>query len=178
MATTNITTPQTAHGGMEAAIAELDATINYLSRQPETDTAVTSAMISATTARAVLRDLMDSLQVGYVACLHPELDAKQGSECNDIEKLRAAVTDMDCLSQGGFSEIAAIAKLALASLEHPDGYLHSENIAHALRAIWVKADEVENCINYNAEEVGCNYRDPSTARRYAARAAAREMGAA
>lgn len=62
------------------------------------------------------------------------------SECKDISKLRATITGMDELSQGGFSAIAAIAQLALVALEHPDGYLHPENIAHALQAIWVKAE--------------------------------------
>ena len=31
----------------------------------------------------------------------------------EVQKLRNAVEFMDCLSQGGFSEIASIAKLAL-----------------------------------------------------------------
>lgn len=38
-----------------------------------------------------------------------------------IQGLRDAVNTMDSLSQNGFSEIAAIAKLALRSLESPDG---------------------------------------------------------
>ena len=36
-----------------------------------------------------------------------------------LTQLRSAISDMDCLSQGGFSSIAAIAKLALAALENP-----------------------------------------------------------
>lgn len=92
----------------------------------------------------------------------------------DIRRLQAAVYDMDCLAQGGFSEISAIAKLALAAMETPDGYRHPETIAQALRAIWGKADDIENCINCEAEEVGCNYRDPNTQRRYAAARAVRE----
>lgn len=62
MATANITTPKTAPSGMELVLAELDATISILSHQPESDTAATHAMLRASTARAVLRDLMDSLQ--------------------------------------------------------------------------------------------------------------------
>lgn len=34
-------------------------------------------------------------------------DSQTQEQCNDIEKLRAAVTNMDCLSQGGFSETAS-----------------------------------------------------------------------
>lgn len=58
---------KSSHGGIETAIAELDATINYLSRQPETDKAATAAMISATTARAVLRDMLPSRPVSLFA---------------------------------------------------------------------------------------------------------------
>lgn len=83
-------------------------------------------------------------------------------------QLQAAITDIDSMSQCGFSEISAIAKLALATLETPDGYRFHENIALALRAIWGKADDIENCINYRAEQVGCNYSDPARERRYAA----------
>lgn len=94
--------------------------------------------------------------------------------CNDLRRLQTAVFDMDCLAQGGFSEISAIAKLALAALETPDGYRHPETIAHALRAIWGKADDTENHINGQAEEVGCNYRDPNADRRSAAQRSARQ----
>lgn len=84
---------------------------------------------------------------------------------DDITRLKAAITDMDCLAQSGFSEISAIAKLALAALETPDGYTNLEIIAQALRAIWVKADDIENCVNFAAGQVGCNYKDQATERR-------------
>jgi hypothetical protein len=87
---------------------------------------------------------------------------------NDLHRLQAAVTDMDALAQQGFSEILAIAKLALAAMETPDGYRQPETIAQALRAICGKAAAIENDINCQAEEVGCNYRNPNTSRRYAA----------
>lgn len=96
------------------------------------------------------------------------------SPCNDLRRLQAAVYDMDCLANGGFSEITAIARLALLALETPDGYRHPEIIAQALNAILGKAENIESCINYEAEEVGCNYQDPNTERRYAAERAARE----
>lgn len=35
----------------------------------------------------------------------------------EVQKLRNAVEFMDCLSQGGLSEISSIAKLALSRLE-------------------------------------------------------------
>lgn len=96
------------------------------------------------------------------------------TEADQIKGLRGVVNFMDCLSQGGFSQIRAIAKLALAQLERPDGYHHPELIAHALSAIWGKAEEIENCINSEAEMVGCNYVDEAERRRWDAHAAARQ----
>lgn len=93
----------------------------------------------------------------------------------EVQKLRNAVEYMDCLSQGGFSEIASIAKLALFSLETPDGYQHLDNIANALKAIWSKADDIQNCINSEAEQVGCNYADDNQRRRRDARHAHRKV---
>lgn len=93
---------------------------------------------------------------------------QESGKTTDPRLLQAAITDMDSFSQSGFSEISAIAKLALAALETPDGYRFHENIALALRAIWGKADDIENCINCRAEEAGCNYSDPGRERRYAA----------
>lgn len=98
----------------------------------------------------------------------------ESEKVTDPRQLHAAITDIDCLSQGGFSEISAIAKLTLAALETPDGYHFSENVALALRAIWGKADDIENCINCRAEEVGCNYQDPARERRFAAHREASE----
>ena len=90
------------------------------------------------------------------------------------DKLCNAVESMDGLSQDGFSEIAAIAKLALAWLEKPDAYRHMDVTANALSAIWGKAEDIQNCINSQAEEVGCNYVDDAQSRRWAAQRAARE----
>ncbi|ATE59099.1 hypothetical protein [Thauera sinica] len=99
---------------------------------------------------------------------HPALGAPAPTPCNNLRRLQAAITDMDGFAQGGLSEISAIAKLALAAMETPDGYRHPEMIAQALSAIWGKAESIENCINTTAEKVGCNYRDPDAERRYAA----------
>lgn len=96
----------------------------------------------------------------------------------EVQKLRNTVEFIDCLSQGGFSEIASIAKLALSSLETPDGYRHLDNIANALKAIWGKADDTQNCIGREAEQVGCDYTDDDQLRRWAAFRQAREAGVA
>lgn len=161
MATANITTHENAKipGGIETVFAELDATISILSCHPETDTVATSAMIHASTARAVLQDV---IQGHFV-------------DAPDVKRLQGVIGDMDSLSQAGFSEISAIARLALVALETPEGRSDMEIIAQALISIHSKACDIENVINYQAEEVGCNYRNPNTARRYAAARALREV---
>ncbi len=67
----------------------------------------------------------------------------------EVQELLNAVEFMDCLSQSGFSEISSIAKLALYHLETSDGYRHLDNI-----------------INSEAEQVGCNYVDDAQRRRW------------
>ena len=91
-----------------------------------------------------------------------------------IRDLRNAVGWMDCLAQGGFSEISAIAKLALARLETPEGYRHLDVIASALMVIWSKAEDTQKAITDHAEEFGCAYVDEAEQLRSAAEAAHRE----
>ncbi len=92
----------------------------------------------------------------------------------EAQKLRNTITTIDALSQEGFSEIAAIAHLALARLETPDGYRHIDDIAHALDAICGKASDIEGCINYEAETVGCHYVNERRRRRWDAQSAAQK----
>lgn len=92
----------------------------------------------------------------------------------EVQSLRDAVEVMDSLSQEGFAEISSIAKLALSALETPDGYRHMGNIVNAFKAIWGGADDIQNCINAEAEGVGCNYVDEAQGRRWAAERQARK----
>ncbi len=94
---------------------------------------------------------------------------------SEVETLRGAVNFMDALAQGGFSAISAVAQLALAQLETPDGYRHLDNLVYALCVIRDKADDIQNCINCEAEQVGCNYVDDAQRRRWAAQRAHREQ---
>ncbi|HEY9208973.1 MAG TPA: hypothetical protein VIP31_08065 [Acidovorax sp.] len=89
-------------------------------------------------------------------------------------QLRIAIHDMDCMSQGGFSSIAAIAKLALAALENPQTCGDIDSIAAALESIRCTAKDIENCINATAEGVGCHYVDAAQRRRWDAMRKARE----
>ena len=91
------------------------------------------------------------------------------SNPHDLTRLRAAVSDIDCLSQQGFGQIAAIARLALMSMEVPAAYRHPDVLATAMDAILNIAKDIQNCINAAAEDVGCNYIDSPERRRMAAK---------
>lgn len=84
----------------------------------------------------------------------------------EIKELRTALINVDAFSQSAFSEIASIANLALLCLETPEGYRRMDDIANALVTIRNKANETENCINSQAEQVGCNYVDEVRQRRW------------
>src|SRR5690349_422366 len=87
----------------------------------------------------------------------------------EIEKLRDVIQLMDNFSQHGFSQIAAIARLTLTSMQIPESPRTLDDIAYALEAICQKAEYVEDCINGEAENVGCNYIDSDERSRWAAR---------
>jgi len=75
-----------------------------------------------------------------------------------IVDLLDTIKTMDALSREGFSQIGAIASLALLAMKDP---AHStDNVVHALRVIIGKARDIEECISYEAELVGGNYVDP------------------
>jgi len=92
----------------------------------------------------------------------------------DVANLRRVVEHMDCLSQGGFSEISILAKLALMHLETPHGQQHPDDLPRVLEMIWNKAEDIQDRINSEAETVGCNYTDEAQQRRREARHQARE----
>lgn len=79
--------------------------------------------------------------------------------------LAEAIEIMDSLSQEAFQQIMSIAKLALLSLEYPDGHRNFTALAYALDAIQGKAEDTLNCINYEAEKVGRPWRDEAHERR-------------
>jgi len=80
------------------------------------------------------------------------------TKAHGVEDLLDTIKTMDALSQEGFSQIAAIASLALLAMETaaPNDVA---NVVQALRAIRGKAYDIENCINTEAEMVGGNHVD-------------------
>ena len=74
-----------------------------------------------------------------------------------VEDLRTTIKEIDALSQEGFTHIASIANLAMLALEAGGA---QEYVYQALQVISGKAHDIENCINAEAEHVGCNYINP------------------
>lgn len=88
---------------------------------------------------------------------------------HSVDDLRDVVELLDGLAQEGLEEINAIASLALAYMENPNSYNHTENLAHALIAIRGRAQMTMSCINSEAEGVGCNHVNQANRRRVLAR---------
>lgn len=85
------------------------------------------------------------------------------------EQLRGVITDMDALAQGGFGQIASMARLARLALEQPGTYASASGmdaIAGVLAAIQSKAEDIDNCLNALAEGVGCNHVDSTQRKRW------------
>ncbi|WP_199103901.1 hypothetical protein [Aquitalea sp. ASV11] len=74
-----------------------------------------------------------------------------------IRDLRHAVELIDCLSQEGFGQIAAIARCAEVYIGHANDPLRQDILATVLRAIQGRADDIQNSINLQAEDVGCSW---------------------
>ena len=83
------------------------------------------------------------------------------------------INNIDCASQSSFSTIAALCRLALASLDTSEGVQDIESLANVFDVILDKAVEAENYINAEAEGVGCHYKDLAFSRRGEARRKAR-----
>jgi hypothetical protein len=94
----------------------------------------------------------------------------------EVRKLRMTVADMDSLAHHGLSKIRAIAKLALNSLETPEGYLSMDEIAHTLEAIWFLSENTADCIYCQAEDAGISHKGDADHRRREAARAARQLG--
>lgn len=91
------------------------------------------------------------------------------TETSSIAELRAAVCEMDRISQHAFAQIEAVAKLAAdamrpragCDLQHgsSDDGPHPTALRTALQMIIERAEDGMNAINVAAEEVGANYRE-------------------
>lgn len=85
--------------------------------------------------------------------------------------LRETVLLMDELAQDGFGRIKGLARLALLSLETPEGHRDISALVAALSTIATIAEDVDNYINSEAGSVGCGYQDEAGRRRADARRA-------
>ncbi|WP_413459583.1 hypothetical protein [Herbaspirillum huttiense] len=96
------------------------------------------------------------------------------SHAEEVKTLRAAIYDMDALSQSGFDRITGIANLALMAMETPETYLHPEKLAQAFKAIAAISEDAVSCISHLAEETGNSHKSGSE-HRFSARLKAEQM---
>lgn len=90
---------------------------------------------------------------------------------NDLEAVKEATRMMDELAQCGFGRIKGLARLALLSLETPEGHRDVSALVAALTTIDMIAEDTANCINSEAGDVGCGHDDAGWRRRADARRA-------
>ena len=79
---------------------------------------------------------------------------------NEFNRLQKACNFMDRISQEGLSQISSVASLAMCRIERGLEYpWQIEELYNALRTIRYQAQDTENAINSEAENVGCHYQE-------------------
>ncbi len=89
---------------------------------------------------------------------------------SETNVLREALGEVDLFAHAELTEIATIARLALAAMELPRTAQAHEMFAVAFQAIASKASSLNNDLNCIAERCGCNFVDEERAARSAAAA--------
>ncbi len=75
-----------------------------------------------------------------------------------VQRLESSVTDIDAISQEGLTEITALCRMTQFVLEMTgDKKGIVKDLYQVLNIIKTKAGELENCINSQAELLGCNW---------------------
>lgn len=95
------------------------------------------------------------------------------------QKFATALNEVDRFVQQGCAEVSALAQLALAWLESPDGCRRLEVVAQALQTIRNSADSLAEYAGSEARALNCEYEDQAGVRRSeAAKVAAEEAAQA
>lgn len=98
-------------------------------------------------------------------------------ENTQTQKLATALHEMDRFVQQGCAEVSALAQLALAWLEIPEGHQRLDVVAQALVTIRNSAESLAEFAGSEARVMNCEYEDQAEVRRSeAAKVAAEEAG--
>ena len=98
-------------------------------------------------------------------------------ENTHAQKLATALHEMDRFVQQGCAEVSALAQLALAWLEIPEGHQRLDVVAQALVTIRNSAESLAEFAGSEARVMNCEYEDQAEVRRSeAAKVAAEEAG--
>jgi hypothetical protein len=81
-------------------------------------------------------------------------------KCIDLGRLHARITDIDAASQEALARIKALACVTLDAMKAPDFWRSPEKCEGILSLIAYHADELRDTINLQAEEVGCDWKEP------------------
>jgi hypothetical protein len=86
----------------------------------------------------------------------PPNGATAPAATEEVKNLRVAVTNILGLADDALDQIDAIAMQTILNLGNPDFYRHPETLGNALKAIREKTASASNCIDWEAEQVGCS----------------------
>lgn len=86
----------------------------------------------------------------------------------DLLKLQSTLADVSALSRAAFTQIDALAGMALKLMETESAYQWPEAIAQVLEVIRNKSVETNDLVDYQAGEVGCSSPDHAAYRRLTA----------
>jgi hypothetical protein len=81
------------------------------------------------------------------------------AKCSDIRQLHDRIETLDAITQEYCAGIVAVAHMALNSMQTSNFWNDPKSIEMAFDLIRVRADELMNTINHEAEKVGCNWVD-------------------
>lgn len=84
--------------------------------------------------------------------------APKSTDAGDLQRLRVALNNIDCIAGGALESIARLASAAAALAEPDKGACnYAAEVGSLLDTIKTQAQNLANDINVEAEEVGCNY---------------------
>jgi hypothetical protein len=96
---------------------------------------------------------------------------------DEIGKFKEALNMADCFSQDAFDAIIAACSMTLLAMEVPRFWEHPHKVADVLVLIQERAIDAMNSINWEAEQMGCHYKDEKQRQRWAAHSECRDSKA-
>lgn len=90
------------------------------------------------------------------AAVDTVVDVKLDVE-REIRVLQTALREVDRVTQGRTEDMVALARAVMRCLDSPADPVAMRDARRLVEQMQVHAEELGNCVNFEAEERGCNY---------------------